>query len=134
MMRIGEASRSAGLEASAIRYYESHGIVPRPGRTAGGYRDYTADQIELLRFVRRLRSIALPLDDIREIVSMHASGTAPCGVVRSAIAREAAAIDQKIEDLVRVRDDLARLQKGAKRVEDDWPAACVCHVVDSTIR
>lgn len=132
-MRIGQASQAAGLERSAIRYYETQGIVPRPERTAGGYRDYTADQVELLRFVRRLRAVELPLDDIREIVSLRTSGTPPCAVVRDAIVREAAAIDRKIEDLITVRDDLARLQKEATEVEDNWPGSCICHVVDSTI-
>lgn len=59
-MRIGEASRRSGLQASAIRYYEAHGIVPSPQRSSAGYREYTRNDLELLRFVRRLRSLELP--------------------------------------------------------------------------
>ncbi len=129
-MRIGEVAQSTGLEASAIRYYESHGIVPEPPRTAAGYRDYGDDDVELLRFVRRLRSLELPLDDVREIVSLRTDRQAPCTQVRDAIAREAAAIDQRIEDLVRLRDDLTRLQAAAAQISDDWPTACVCHILE----
>ena len=129
-MRIGEAARLSGLEASAIRFYETGGIVPMPKRTGAGYRDYTADDVELLRFVRRLRSLEMPLDDVREIVGLRADGQAPCATVRSALAREAAAIDQRIEDLGRLRDELARLQTAAGQITDDWPTTCVCHVLE----
>ena len=129
-MQIGEVARSTGLEASAIRYYETHGIVPEPARTAAGYRDYDDTQVELLRFVRRLRSLELPLDDVREIVSLRTDGQAPCTHVRDAITREAEAIGQRIEELARLRDELARLQNAADQISDDWPTSCVCHVLE----
>lgn len=129
-MQIGEVARSVGLEASAIRYYETHGIVPEPQRTPAGYREYDAEDVELLRFVRRLRSLELPLDDVREIVSLRTDGQAPCTQVREAIAREATTIDRRIEDLRRLRNELNRLQAAAERVNDDWPTSCVCHVLD----
>lgn len=129
-MRIGEVARLSGLEASAIRFYESQGIVPMPKRTGAGYRDYSIDDVELLRFVRRLRSLNLPLDDVREIVGLRTHGQAPCATVRTALAREAAVIDQRIEDLGRLRDELTRLQTAADQITDDWPTTCVCHVLD----
>lgn len=130
MMHIGEVARSVGLEASAIRYYETHGIVPPPQRTPAGYREYGDDEVELLRFVRRLRSLELPLDDVREIVSLRTEGHPPCTQVRDAITREASAIDQRIDDLVRLRDELTRLQTEADKIRDDWPTSCVCHVLE----
>ncbi len=130
-MRIGEVARSTGLETSAIRYYEENGIVPEPQRTAAGYRDYEAVDVELLRFVRRLRSLELPLDDVREIVSLRTDGQAPCTQVRAAITREAAAIDRRIDDLGRLRDELTRLQAAADGIGDDWPTSCVCHVLET---
>jgi|SRR3990172_5686508 len=131
-MQIGEVARSVGLEASAIRYYETHGIVPPPERTPAGYRDYDDDDVELLRFVRRLRSLQLPLDDVREIISLRTDGQAPCAQVREALARETTAIDQRIEDLQRLRDELTRLQTAADQIRDDWPTSCVCHVLEPT--
>jgi len=128
-MRIGEAARLSGLEASAIRFYETQGIVPVPNRTGAGYRDYSTDEVELLRFVRRLRSLELPLDDVREIVGLRVDDQTPCASVRTALARETAAIDQQIEDLHRLRDELRRLLMAAEQITDEWPTACVCHVL-----
>lgn len=129
-MKISEAARSSGLEPTAIRFYESTGVLPEPGRTPSGYRDYVAADVEVLRFVRRLRALELPLDDIRGIVSLHVRGEAPCRPIREAIDREAAAIDARIADLGRVRDELARLQEATAGLVDEWPASCVCHVLE----
>jgi len=54
-MRIGEAAAKAGLEPTAIRFYEKHGVLPGPERTDSGYRDYTDTDVALLLFVRRAR-------------------------------------------------------------------------------
>lgn len=130
-MRIGEVAAEVGLEPSAIRYYETNDIVPRPQRTQSGYRDYDGTDIELLRFVRRLRSLELPLDDIRQIVALRIEGQAPCSTVREAIAREAHNIERRIEDLMRLQSELSSLQKEADRMYDDWPTSCICHVLES---
>jgi DNA-binding transcriptional MerR regulator len=128
-MRIGEVAQLTGLEASAIRYYETRGIVPEPSRNAAGYRSYGDTDVDLLRFVLRLRSLELPLDDVREIVRLRTDGQAPCTQVRDAITREAAFIDQRIDDLTKLRAELSRLQTAANEITDDWPTSCVCHVI-----
>ena len=130
-MLIGEAARSAGLDPSAIRFYEAEGVIPPPVRSESGYRNYSEVDVDLLRFVRRLRSLELPLTDVSQIVSLWSRGDAPCSSVRESISREAAAINARIEDLVRLRDELRRLEKAADSVGDNWPTSCVCHVVEA---
>lgn len=132
-LRIGEAAVAAGLEPSAIRYYEAHDVVPAPHRTDAGYRDYDDAAVDLLRFVRRLRSLELPLDDVKEIVSLRTRGEPPCSQVREAMAREAAAIQKRIDDLLNLREELSRLREAAAEIDDDWPTSCVCHVLEEAI-
>lgn len=131
-MRIGQAAEQALLEASAIRFYESAGVLPPPARSEAGYRDYDKTDIEVMRFVRRLRRLELPLDDIREIVRLRVSGEAPCQPVRDAIAREAEAVDDRIAELTRLRTELRSLQQRMDATVDQWPEACVCHVIEET--
>lgn len=132
-LRIGEVANRSGLATSAIRYYESLDILPRPERTRSGYRGYSGDDLDLLRFVARLRSLEFPLSDVREIVALRRDGKAPCDAVRSAISREAAAIEVRIKDLQRLQNELWTLEEQAKGLPDDWPTVCICNVVtDST--
>ncbi|MCH8130618.1 MAG: MerR family transcriptional regulator [Acidobacteria bacterium] len=133
-MRIGEAAAKAGVEASAIRFYEGSGVLPEPERTDSGYRVYHDDQVDLIRFVKRARSLGIPLDDVRQIVDLRTQGHAPCDVVRTVIAREATDIETRITELQGLRQELLRLQALADEVTDDWPAgSCVCHIVESSV-
>ncbi|MCL1593249.1 MAG: MerR family transcriptional regulator, partial [Actinomycetia bacterium] len=81
-MRIGEAGAAVGVDPPTIRYYESVGVLPEPGRTSSGYRDYEATDIERLRFVTLARSLGVGLDDIRQILGLRDEGEAPCTYVR----------------------------------------------------
>jgi len=130
-LRIGTAADRSGLAASAIRYYESLDILPSPERSAAGYRGYSDEDLSLLRFVARLRALDFPLSDVREIVALRREGKAPCDAVRSTIAREAAAIEARIQDLRRVQDELISLEEKAKDLPDNWPTACICDVLES---
>ena len=56
---IGKVSRSSGVPAKTIRFYESRGVLRAPRRTAAGYRLYSEDDVEQLRFVRRARGLGL---------------------------------------------------------------------------
>jgi DNA-binding transcriptional MerR regulator len=132
-MKIGQAARRARLEPSAIRFYESAGVLPVPQRTDAGYRSYDEAGVELMRFVRRLRALELPLDDIREIVRLRTSGKAPCRPVRDAIAREAAAVDDRIAELTRLRGELRSMQERMDSIVDRWPESCVCHVIEDEL-
>ncbi len=127
--RIGEAAKQVGLSTSAIRYYESLDILPSPERTHSGYRGYTDDDLDLLRFVARLRALEFPLSDVREIIALRRDGKAPCGAVRSTISREAEAIQGRIEDLRKLQTELRTLEETANDLPDNWPTVCVCNLV-----
>ena len=132
-LRIGEVAKRSGLASSAIRYYESLGILPEPARTDSGYRGYADDDLDLLRFVARLRRLEFPLSDVREIVALRRDGKAPCVAVRATISREASAVQSRIEDLKRLQRELRNLEAQVKDLPDDWPTACVCHVIAPTV-
>lgn len=133
VLRIGEAAERSGLASSAIRYYESLGILPEPERTDSGYRGHADDDLDLLRFVARLRRLEFPLPYVREIVALRRDGKAPCAAVRATISREAAAVESRIEDLKKLQRELRSLEAQARDLPDDWPTACVCNVVAPTV-
>ncbi|MFQ5968513.1 MAG: heavy metal-responsive transcriptional regulator [Acidimicrobiia bacterium] len=130
-MRIGQLARAVGVDTPTIRFYESVGLLPEPARRPSGYRDYDESDIERLRFVRQARSLDLPLDDIREILALREEGEAPCPYVREVIAREAAAIEDRIAQLVTLRAELLRLHQVAPELPDNPPGEKrVCHILE----
>src|SRR5690242_16183000 len=67
-MPIGELARRAGLKPSAIRYYESVGVLPEPDRVAGRRR-YSEDTLRTLSVVATAQRAGLSLDETRELLS-----------------------------------------------------------------
>lgn len=133
-LRIGDVADATGLSAATIRFYESEGVLPEPPRSETGWRGYSAEDLELIRFVSRLRALEFPLNDVKEIVALRRDAKAPCDAVRSAIARELSAIESRIEDLQRLREELSFLQAEADGIPDNWPTACVCNVIEESGR
>ncbi len=129
-MRIGEVAVAAGVGTPTIRYYESVGVLPEPGRTSSGYRSYMSDDVERLRFVTLARSLGVSLDDIRQILGLRDQGEAPCGYVRGVLDRQVDAVEERIEQLQALSGELRRLQEAARTLPDtgsDDP--CVCHIL-----
>ena len=65
-MTIKEMEEKSGLARANIRFYESEGLLA-PERKANGYRDYSKEDLETLLRVRLLRSLGVPLEDIKAI-------------------------------------------------------------------
>jgi MerR family copper efflux transcriptional regulator len=120
-MRIGALAHTAGLNATAVRYYESIGLIPEPDRTASGYRDYGDDALERLRFVRDSQAAGLTLAETREILDMKASGESTCEHTRALVDRHLVEIDAQISSLLAAKAELTAL---ADRADSLDPANC----------
>jgi DNA-binding transcriptional MerR regulator len=68
-LRIGEVAEQVGVSTRTVRYYEQLGLLGDVGRSAGGTRWYTADDVEVLGRIRDLQSVmGFDLDQIRVIL------------------------------------------------------------------
>ena len=67
-LSIGDVAAATGLHASAIRYYEDAGVLPKADRVSGKrrYRSETIDRLMLIRFCSRL---GMRLVDIRQLMA-----------------------------------------------------------------
>jgi DNA-binding transcriptional MerR regulator len=68
LLQIGEVAKLIGVSPKTIRHYHEIGLLPEPKRTDGGYRLYTAQDLLRLQRIRRLRSLGLHLEHIKEIL------------------------------------------------------------------
>jgi hypothetical protein len=60
-LTIGRLAKQAGVNLETVRFYERRGLLPKPPRTASGYRLFPADAARRLRFIRRAQELGFSL-------------------------------------------------------------------------
>ncbi len=108
-MRTSEVAAQAQVNAQTLRYYERRGLLPEPERTRAGYRAYGADAVRVLRFVKRAKQLGFTLNDIEALLHLAGGGPASCEEAKAMAHTRIADLQQRITDLVGMRDALARL-------------------------
>ena len=85
MHQIGEVAERVGLSLRTVRHYDEAGLVVPSGRTPGGFRLYTDDDIERLALIKRMKPLGFTLDEMRELLALRDRlvGTAPTRRTRS---------------------------------------------------
>ncbi|MFE9354939.1 MerR family transcriptional regulator [Streptomyces olivaceoviridis] len=116
-MRAGEAATAAGVTIKALRYYEDCGLIS-PGRTANGYRDYTAKDVRLAEEIRRLGTLGLTPKETRPFLACLRAGHEEadhCAESVVAYQQKIEALDLLVVRLTRSRDKLIRRRDAAAR-------------------
>ena len=106
---IGNLSKQSGVNIETIRYYEKIGVMPAPGRNAGGFRIYEPDHLKRLSFVRRGRQLGFSLDEIRSLLRLVDGHGYTCAEVHALMLSHLAEIRRKIRDLRRLQRAMAEM-------------------------
>lgn len=107
-MRIGETAAEAGVNIQTLRYYERRGLLTPATRRASGYREYGAGDVQRVRFIRRAQDLGFTLQEIADLLALQAEAAQSCGAVEKRASLTLGRIDEKIEDLRRMRSALAK--------------------------
>ena len=103
---MGEVSRRSGFAASALRYYESQGLIDAE-RSAGGQRTFRRSVLRRLAFIRAASNIGLTLEEIRQELACLPAERTPTKSDWHRISRHwRHRIDEQIAALERLRDGL----------------------------
>lgn len=105
-LSIGAVSERTGVPASALRYYESEGLI-HARRTDGGQRRYTRDTVRRVSFIRVAQHVGLTLDEIRQALASLPEERTPTKADWHRLSSEwRPRIDARIAMLERLRDRL----------------------------
>ena len=108
-MNIGQAAKASGLTPKMLRYYERIGLLAPADRTDSGYRQYGAEDLRVLAFVRRSRELGFSLEEIRQLLSLWQDRQRASADVKALAKRHIAELDLKITELTRLRSTLDEL-------------------------
>ncbi len=68
-LTISQVAHLTGINAKAIRYYESIGLLPSPSRGANSYRRYSMADVNRLILLRRIRYLGVPLTEAKTLLN-----------------------------------------------------------------
>lgn len=105
-MHSGELARLTGVSTDTLRHYERLGLLPKPPRTEGGYRDYPPPSLERVRLIRRALSVGFSLPELTTIIKMRDGGQVPCRRVRALAESKLEQFEQQIQNLIEMRYQL----------------------------
>lgn len=105
---IGQLANEAEINVETIRYYERRGLIDRPDKPRVGYRQYGAEILEKLRFIKRAKTLGFKLDEVRNLLILS---DGHCADVQSLAQQKLSHIKTKLKDLHRLEDSLEDLVK-----------------------
>lgn len=105
-LSIGQLATRTGIAISAIRYYETQGLI-HPDRNAGGQRQFQRSDIRRLSFVRIAQQFGFTIDQIGAQLQLLPEARTPTKADWKKISKNfRAALDARIETLTKLRDNL----------------------------
>lgn len=108
-MKIGEVSNLSGVPAKTIRYYEEIGLILPAERAPNGYRTYSDEDIQTLKFVSRARGLGFSVDDCANLLALYRDRQRSSADVKSIAQRNIERIRQKIIELRAMETTLGNL-------------------------
>lgn len=119
-MNIGQAATASGVSAKMIRHYEASGLVRAPRRTASNYRAYSDNDVHVLRFIKRARTLGFGMADIKTLLGLWQDKSRSSSAVKRVARAHVEELERKIADLqamVRTLEHLVHHCHGDHRPE-----------------
>ena len=126
-MYIGELAQRGEISVQAIRLYERRGLMPKPARSASGYRQYTENDLEIIRTIKKCKHFGFLLEETRRILALyllpdekagkkvHSAGSHSClEEIVGIAATKLQALNNKIRELTAIRDEIEELMLKAR--------------------
>ncbi|MEZ5232023.1 MAG: MerR family transcriptional regulator [Acidimicrobiia bacterium] len=100
--QIGDVANELGLSLKTIRHYDEVGLVPPSGRSPGGFRLYTDEDVDRLRLIKYMKPLGFTLEQMRVLLDAVAElsrGNAVDLNARAVIGEFAAEAEQRCDGL-----------------------------------
>lgn len=104
-MRIGELAQQTNLSKDTIRFYERIGLVEGE-RRPNGYRDFPADMVPWLHYVRTAQALGFSLAEIAKLGDQVRDSPDSANALSALLAEKVELIDQRMAELATLRADL----------------------------
>ena len=114
-LTIGKVARQARVTVQTIRYYERRGLLSPSGHRDSGYRLYTQEAVQKIRFIKNAQGLGFTLKEISGLLRLRVNNRARCGTIKIKAEAKLEDIHAKIADLRAMQRVLKSLIKTCRR-------------------
>ena len=103
---FGLVTKQIGVNSATVRYYEKIGLLPEPPRSNAGYRIFSEESINRIRFIKQAQELGFSLKEIKELLDLRVTPKATTSDVRKRATEKIADIGDKIKRLRGMKNSL----------------------------
>jgi len=129
-MNIGEASALSQVSAKMIRRYEEQGIIPKAKRSEAGYRQYSENDVHVLKFVKRARELGFSMKDIKQLLGLWRNKNRSSSQVKTIANKHIKELERKLSEIQSILHTLTHLVECCHG--DNRPDCPILEELDST--
>lgn len=125
-MTIGQLAQKADVNIQTVRYYERRGLLLALTRTDSGYRQYTDEAVNQLRFIKRAQQLGFSLEEIKELLSLRVENPNACLQVKERAELKLQEVEEKLSLLQQMQITLTNLIHNCEQKQVTEP----CPILD----
>jgi len=118
MFTIGQLASKIGIKSDTIRYYEAIGLIGIPIRSRNFYRQYGVADLKKLQLIRQAKNAGFSLKEIKNLLAIKQNSQDSCHKVQTEFKFKITMLNQKIEELVHIKETLQTLLISCKTKND----------------
>lgn len=110
-LMAGKLAKEAQIGFETIRYYERRGILPKPNKSASGYREYSEETVERIRLIKKMQRLGFSLVEIKRLFLNESIFQEECKSVERKLKGKISEIEKKIFELQEIKSNLSDILK-----------------------
>ena len=103
VLTTSQLAQQANVNIATIRFYERERLLEEPPRKESGYRQYSPEAVQRIRFIKHAQELGFSLKEVRELLALKIDGSSRCSDVKARAEAKIGDIEQKLETLGRLR-------------------------------
>lgn len=116
---IGKLAQLAGVGVETVRFYQRKALLREP-ETDGHFRTYSEEDANKIIFIKKAQELGFSLAEVKELLELNTKGRMTCSSVQKKTIDKIEEIDQKIEDLKRIKRSLLKLAQACNGDKDNY--------------
>ncbi|MDF1530608.1 MAG: MerR family transcriptional regulator [Sedimenticola sp.] len=132
MLTVNELAIQSDTPPHVVRYYIRIGLILPADQQENGYRLFTAQDVNHIRFIRMAKHLGFTLNEIKQIIQHASVGESPCDDVREIIQHRITENRIKIEEMLKLQARMEQALELWKMMPNGEPTgSSICHLIET---